>query len=232
MQYLDMVKGRFLSRPNRFIAMVEIDGQTEVCHVKNTGRCKELLTDSAEVWLEKSKNPERKTKYDLITVMKQGRLINMDSQAPNKVFEEWVKESGYFEDITFIKPECKYKNSRFDFYIEAAGEKHFIEVKGVTLEKNGVLMFPDAPTERGVKHLRELMDAVEDGYGGHIFFVAQMEDCRYFTPNKKTHPQFAKALKEAEEKGVLVRCVNCSVTEDSLRIKTFVPIQLEKVEEE
>lgn len=226
MQYQNMVKGRFLSRPNRFIALVEIDGQTEVCHVKNTGRCKELLTEGASVWLEKSNNPERKTQYDLITVMKQGKLINMDSQAPNKVFGEWIGNSGYFKDITLIKPECKYKNSRFDFYIEASGEKHFIEVKGVTLEDEGVLMFPDAPTERGVKHLRELMDAVKDGYGGHIFFVAQMEECDYFIPNRKTHPAFAETLKEAEEQGVSVHCVNCLVTPDTLNIKNFVPIQL------
>lgn len=226
MQYQNMVKGKFLSRPNRFIAMVEINGQVEVCHVKNTGRCKELLTEGATVWLEESQKPERKTKYDLITVMKQGKLINMDSQAPNKVFHEWIKESGYFKDITWIKPECKYKSSRFDFYVEASGEKHFVEVKGVTLEEDGVLMFPDAPTERGVKHLRELMDAVRDGYGGHIFFVAQMEECRYFTPNQKTHPAFAETLKEAEENGVFVHCVNCLVTEDTLKVKTFVPIHL------
>lgn len=232
MQYQKMVVGKFLSRPNRFIAMVEIDGQAEVCHVKNTGRCKELLPEGATVWLEESNNPSRKTKYDLITVMKQGRLINMDSQAPNKVFGEWVKESGFFKDITLIKPECKYKNSRFDFYMEASGERHFIEVKGVTLEEDGVLMFPDAPTQRGVKHLRELMDAVEDGYGGHIFFVAQMEDCKYFTPNRKTHPVFAETLKEAEQKGVSVHCLNCIVTPDTLNINTFVPVQLEKMEEE
>lgn len=226
MQYQNMVKGKFLSRPNRFIANVEIDGQIEVCHVKNTGRCKELLTEGATVWLEESKNPERKTKYDLITVMKQGKLINMDSQAPNKVFHEWVKESGYFKDITLIKPECKYNHSRFDFYVEASGKKHFIEVKGVTLEEDGVLMFPDAPTERGVKHLRELMDAVRDGYGGHIFFVAQMEECKFFTPNRKTHLAFAETLKEAEQNGVSVHCVNCLVTEDTLTIKAFVPIHL------
>ncbi len=232
MQYGTMVEGRFLSRPNRFIAMVEVDGVSQVCHVKNTGRCRELLPEGARVWLEQSDNPQRKTKYDLITVEKQGRLINMDSQAPNKVFGEWVKESGYFQNITLIKPESKYKNSRFDFYVEADGKKHFVEVKGVTLEEDGVLMFPDAPTERGVKHLKELMDAVGDGYGGHIFFVAQMEDCKYFIPNRKTHPAFADVLLEAKMCGVQVHCVSCVVASDALTIKDFVPVQLEKAEEE
>ncbi len=226
MQYANMVEGRFLSRPNRFIAMVEIAGKTEVCHVKNTGRCKELLVEGATVYLQKSNNRSRKTKYDLITVNKEGRLINMDSQAPNKVFGEWIEHCGYFSDITLIKPECKYGNSRFDFYIEADGRRHFIEVKGVTLEENGVLMFPDAPTERGVKHLRELIQAVKEGYGGHIFFVAQMEDCRYFIPNRKTHLAFAEALQEAKEQGVMVHCVNCRVAPDSLTVGTFVPVQL------
>ncbi len=226
MQYQNMVEGRFRSRPNRFIAMVEINGKTEICHVKNTGRCKELLTEGATVYLQKVSNPERKTKYDLITVMKKDRLINMDSQAPNKVFGEWIEKSGYFSNVTLIKPECKYGNSRFDFYIEASGQKHFVEVKGVTLEEEGVLMFPDAPTERGVKHLRELMAAIQEGYNGHIFFVAQMESCRYFTPNRKTHPEFADALLAAEKHGVMVHCVNCQVTPDSLVIQGFVPIQL------
>ncbi len=225
MQYSDMVEGRFLSRPNRFIAMVEIDGNTEECHVKNTGRCKELLVEGATVYLQKSNNPSRKTKYDLITVIKEGRLINMDSQAPNKVFGEWIEASDYFPEVTLVKPECKYQNSRFDFYIEAGGKKHFVEVKGVTLEEDGVLMFPDAPTERGVKHLRELMEAVKEGYGGHIFFVAQMEECRYFIPNRKTHPEFADTLAEAKEQGVSIHCVNCHVTPDSLRIRDFVPVE-------
>ncbi len=232
MRYESIVEGRFLSRPNRFIAMVEVGGKTEVCHVKNTGRCKELLIEGATVFLQKSDNPARKTKFDLISVIKNDILINMDSQAPNHVFREWVENRGCFHGITLIKPECKYKNSRFDFYLEAEGKGHFIEVKGVTLEKDGVLMFPDAPTQRGVKHIRELMDAVKDGYGGHIFFVAQMENCRYFTPNRETHAAFADALTVAREHGVQVHCVNCIVTRETLEIQGFVPIELNKMEEE
>ena len=226
MHYPDIVEGKFLSRPNRFIAMVEIGGNEEVCHVKNTGRCKELLTEGATVYLQESKNPERKTKYDLITVVKQGRLINMDSQAPNKVFGEWIEKCGYFSNVTLVKAERKYGNSRFDFYIEADGKKHLVEVKGVTLEEDGILMFPDAPTERGVKHLHEMMDAVKEGYGGHIFFVAQMEDCRYFVPNRKTHPEFADSLRNAKDGGVMVHCVNCQVTPNSLVIRDFVPVKI------
>ncbi len=232
MQYQEIVEGKFLSRPNRFIAMVEIAGREEVCHVKNTGRCKELLTPNATVFLQKADNPARKTKFDLISVVKQGILINMDSQAPNQVFHEWVKKSGYFPDITLIKPECRYRNSRFDFYIESEGKRHFVEVKGVTLEEDGVLMFPDAPTQRGVKHIRELMNAVKDGFGGHIFFVAQMEACRHLIPNDKTHPEFGNALREAEIQGVTVHCLNCHVTRDTLEIKDFVPVKLNHREEE
>ena len=190
------------------------------------------LIPGATVFLQRAENPERKTKFDLITVIKNGKLINMDSQAPNKVFHEWLERSGHFPEVTRIKPECKYKNSRFDFYVEAEGKRHFVEVKGVTLEEDGVLMFPDAPTERGVKHLRELVAAAKEGYGGHIFFVAQMEDCRYFVPNEKTHAAFADALREAEEQGVKVHCLNCIVTRDSLEIEGFVPVELNKTEEE
>lgn len=226
MNYNNICEGIFLSRPNRFIAYVEIDGKTEVCHVKNTGRCKELLIPGAKVYLEKSDKAERKTKFDLICVEKGDILINMDSQAPNKVFYEWAKTSEYFNNITLIKPECRYKNSRFDFFIEANGEKIFVEVKGVTLEENGILMFPDAPTERGVKHITELTDAVKNGYRGCIFFVAQMKPCRYFTPNRETHPEFADALSLAEKSGVEVRCVNCTVTKDTLCIDSFVDVEL------
>lgn len=226
MKYNNIYEGTFISRPNRFIAHVEIDGKTEVCHVKNTGRCRELLIPGVKVYLEKSDKPERKTKFDLICVKKGDILINMDSQAPNKVFYEWAKKGEYFKNITLIKPECKYKNSRFDFYIEADGEKIFVEVKGVTLEENGVLMFPDAPTERGVKHINELAIAVENGYKGYIFFVAQMKPCKVFTPNRITHPEFADALKKAAQAGVEVRCVNCIVTPDTLEIYDFVEIEL------
>ena len=171
MKYENIKKAKFINRPNRFIAHIEIDGKEEVAHVKNTGRCKELLTEGATVYVSESDNPERKTRYDLVKVIKGDRLINMDSQAPNKIFHEWVKKGNLFKNITLIKPESKYKNSRFDFYIEADGKKIFVEVKGVTLEDKGVVRFPDAPTERGVKHINELISALEDGYEAYIAFV-------------------------------------------------------------
>ena len=226
MKYTSTVKGRFISRPNRFIAYCEVNGEEEICHVKNTGRCRELLTPGATVILERSDKPERKTAYDLIAVYKGDKLINMDSQAPNKVFGEWAAASGFFGDAPVIKPECRYGASRFDFYIETAGRKIFAEVKGVTLEQDGIVLFPDAPTERGVKHINELADAVEKGYEAYIFFVSQMKDCRFFTPNRETHPQFADALKCAAEKGVQVKCVNCEVTEDTLTIDDFTEVRL------
>ena len=222
MKYNNIVMGVFISRPNRFIAEVEIGGTRKICHVKNTGRCKELLIKGASVILEKSNNAARKTEYDLIAVYKEEQLINIDSQAPNKVFGEWLKNNGYFDELTLIKPECRYKNSRFDFYLESHGKKLFVEVKGVTLEKNGIVLFPDAPTERGIKHIYELIDATENGYEAYIFFVVQMKHCLYFTPNKETHPEFASALKLAEEKGVIIKCVNCHVGCDSLVIDGFI----------
>lgn len=224
MMYKNTVTGKFLNRPNRFIANIDIDGKTEVCHVKNTGRCKELLVSDARVILEQSANPDRKTKYDLVAVYKGDMLINMDSQAPNKVFGEWALQSGFFGNVTKIKPECKYKNSRFDFYIEADDKKIFAEVKGVTLEEDGVVMFPDAPTERGVKHINELADAVKNGYEAYVFFIVQMEKCKYFTPNTKTHPEFADALMKA--KGVNIMALNCRVTEQTLAANEFVEIKL------
>ena len=226
MQYGNTVTGIFLSRPNRFIAYVEINGEKKVCHVKNTGRCRELLIAGATVILERSDNPARKTEYDLVAVYKGEALINIDSQAPNKVFGEWVRSSGYFGDLTLVKPECQYGNSRFDFYLESDQKKIFVEVKGVTLEENGVVLFPDAPTERGVKHLRELTDAVQNGYDAYVFFVVQMENCCYFTPNEVMHPAFAAALREASERGVMVRAVNCLVSENELAILDFVEVRL------
>lgn len=226
MKYKRIREGKFISRPNRFIANIEIDGKTQVCHVKNTGRCKELLVPGVAVYVQETENPERKTKYDLISVYKDGKLINMDSQAPNKVFGEWAQNSGYFKNITLIKPECKYKNSRFDFYIEADGRKIFVEVKGVTLENDGVVSFPDAPTERGVKHIKELEEALEDGYDACIFFIIQMTDCRYFVPNKTTHPEFADALVSAGNSGVDIKALNCIVTPDTLEAFRFVEIHL------
>lgn len=226
MKYKKAVKGKFLSRPNRFIAEVEIDGKVEICHVKNTGRCKELLVPGAAVYLEQSDNPARSTKYDLIAVEKGTTLINMDSQAPNKVIYEWIKSGGFFENITLFKPETVYGDSRFDLYLEAGGERIFAEAKGVTLENDGVAMFPDAPTERGVKHITELVKAAQNGYKSYIFFVIQMDKCRYFTPNTATHPQFAKALKAAAGQGVNIVALNCHVEPDSLVIKDFVEVKL------
>ena len=226
MTYQEVKRGVFVSRPNRFVAYVEVDGKIEVCHVKNTGRCKELLVSGATVILEKSANPARKTRYDLVAVYKGGELINMDSQAPNRVAGEWLASGGLLENVTLIKPECFYKNSRFDFYVEADGRRIFIEVKGVTLEEDGVVLFPDAPTERGVKHLRELMDAKENGYEAYVLFVIQMQRCRYFTPNRATHAAFADALVEAAAAGVEIRAVTCRVTEDSLRVDRLAEVIL------
>lgn len=222
MKYKNIKEGRFISRPNRFIAEVEIDGKKEICHVKNTGRCKELLIEGAVVYLEEGDNPSRRTKYDLVAVKKQGILINIDSQAPNKAVYEWVKKENYFKNITLFKPEATYGSSRFDLYLEADGKRIFAEVKGVTLEENGIVMFPDAPTERGVKHINELVCAQKEGFETYIFFVVQMEDCLYFTPNVKTHSEFAAALRAASDNGVNVLAVNCHVTPDSMEIKDFV----------
>ncbi len=226
MKYKNVIGGVFKERPNRFIAKVVIDGEKKICHVKNTGRCRELLIDGVKVIVEKSSSPLRKTEYDLIAVYKNGTLINIDSQAPNKVFGEWARESGYFGEPTIIKPECTYKNSRFDFYLEADGRKIFVEVKGVTLEKDGVVFFPDAPTERGAKHLRELAEAVKEGYEAYVFFIIQMDNCLYFTPNTDTDKRFADTLKRVSEEGVNIRALTCSVTPDSLTAKELARVKL------
>ena len=226
MKYSSVKEGVFLSRPNRFIANVVVDGVERVAHVKNTGRCKELLNLGARVILEENDNPLRKTKYDIVAVYKEERLINMDSQSPNKVFLEWVKEGKFIEEITLIKPECKYKNSRFDFYIETKSEKIFVEVKGVTLENDGVVMFPDAPTERGLKHISELIKCKEEGFEAYIVFVVQMDNVKYFTPNRKTHKAFADALCDAEKAGVKVICLDCFVEKESLKINDFLEVRL------
>jgi len=224
MVYNNIIGGVFVSRPNRFIAMVEVNSVVEVCHVKNTGRCRELLIPGVKVILQKSDNPERKTKFDLIAVYKGDKLINIDSQAPNKVFKEWA--SSFYGNGALIKSEVKYKNSRFDFYIEANGRKIFTEVKGVTLENDGVMMFPDAPTERGVKHLRELCDCVSEGYDANVFFIVQMGGGKYFTPNANTHSEFARSLFYARKCGVGIYCVNCAVTENTLEINDFLDVVL------
>ena len=226
MIYENIVAGNFLSRPNRFIAQVNINGITETVHVKNTGRCKELLTDNAKVLCQHFANTSRKTAYDLISVYKGDRLINMDSQAPNKVFKEFLEKNILFKNIEIIKPECKYQNSRFDFYVKTADKEIFIEVKGVTLEENGVVLFPDAPTERGIKHLNELVTDKNNGYDAYVVFVVQMENVKYFTPNSKTHKAFAQALLNAKNKGLNVLCYDCKVTETTLDINNPVEVKI------
>lgn len=228
MKYNHIVQGEFLERPNRFIAYVNIAGKKETVHVKNTGRCKELLLPGAEVYLEKSDNPDRKTQYDLIGVKKGEMLVNMDSQAPNKVVEEWLRAGGLFPDVVAVKPETFYGNSRFDFYIETASEQIFMEVKGVTLEENGVVRFPDAPSERAVKHVEELIKAREEGYQVYVLFVIQMEEAAYFTPNEDTHPEFARALEAAAARGVQILAYNCLVTPDSLTLHKPVSVHLKE----
>ena len=225
MKYGKMVKGTFLSRPNRFIAKIEIEGKEETVHVKNTGRCRELLPPGAEVWCEVSNNPNRKTKYDLITVRKGDRLINMDSQAPNAAAKEWLL-SGDLGQVEDLKPETFHGDSRFDFSFTLDGKPCLMEVKGVTLENDGVCAFPDAPTERGAKHLRVLTQAVKDGYTAFVLFVIQMPDVKYLHPNDKTDPAFGAALREAAENGVNVLAMDCAVTEDEMHIRLPVLVRL------
>ena len=226
MRYHDVREARFLSRPNRFIAHVELDGKEEVVHVKNTGRCRELLTPGARVWLEEGKNPDRKTRWDLIAVQKGDRLINMDSQAPNQVAREWLEAGGLFPRADRIQPEYTYGNSRFDLYAEAEGRKILMEVKGVTLEEEGVVRFPDAPSQRAVKHLEELVRAREEGYETYVFFVIQMKGVRYFTPNRETHPEFAQALEAAAAAGVKILAYDCRVEPARLEAADPVPVVL------
>ena len=281
MKYNQVVPGTFLQRPNRFIAHVLISGKEEVCHVKNTGRCRELLIPGCNVYCAVSDNPQRKTKYDLIAVEKiiesqtifanagtpsqkikrspetnSTLLVNMDSQAPNAAVKEWLQSGASpFGNIDYIKPEYKYGNSRFDFYLECKTEtkrtgvssnstekteamqapteiettrsrKIFLEVKGVTLEDNGVVLFPDAPTERGVKHVRELIRCHEEGFETYVLFVVQMERALYFTPNSKTHPQFADALCDAQKAGVQLLAYTCKVTPDEMKIDKELKVRL------
>ena len=232
MKYNHVVSGTFLQRPNRFIAHVLINGKEEVCHVKNTGRCHELLIPGCTVYCAVSDNLQRKTKFDLIAVEKHADsdhklLVNMDSQAPNAAVKEWLASGrSPFGKPDLIKPECKYGNSRFDFYLECGSRKIFLEVKGVTLEDKGVVLFPDAPTERGVKHVHELIRCREEGYETYVLFVVQMECKRYFTPNRKTHPQFADALREAQDSGVHMMAYTCRVTPDEMKIDKELKVNL------
>ncbi len=225
MHYPNMTPGVFRSRPNRFIAHVEINGQEEIVHVKNTGRCRELLPPGAEVWCQRSDNPNRKTQYDLITVRKGDRLINMDSQAPNIAAGEWLRCGGLGE-ISELKAEYRHGDSRYDFSFLKEGKRCFLEVKGVTLEHDGICAFPDAPTDRGAKHLRGLTRAVQEGYGAYVLFVIQMADVKYLHPNDATDPNFGAALREAAAGGAQILAMDCAVTVDSMEIRNFVPVKL------
>ena len=230
MKYDKIVKATFVERPNRFIAYCLLEGQVVKCHVKNTGRCKELLIPNvSEVFLEDhGENTSRKTRYSLVKVVKNGHLINMDSQAPNKIAHEWLDSGKLYDDISYIKREQKYGNSRFDIYYERGDRiKGFMEVKGVTLEEDNVARFPDAPTERGVKHIYELIEAKRAGYEANVLFVIQMKNIDHFEPNYKTHPEFGQALKTAKEAGVNIWAIDCYVTESEVVAGEFVPVVLD-----
>lgn len=231
MIYNNIIEAKFIERPNRFIAHCEVNGKEEVVHVKNTGKCRELLIPNTTVFLEEHDNPKRKTKYSLISVQKGDKLINMDSQVPNKVVYEGIlsntiKLPGLDEEIKYIRCEKTYKSSRFDIYIETENKKVFVEVKGVTLEENDVVMFPDAKTERGVKHVLELIEASKEGYLTYIVLVVQMSNVKYFTPNIAMHKEFGDALKEAKKEGVNLLAYECMVTKSSIEATKEVPIIL------
>lgn len=227
MQYPSVVEARFVSRPNRFVAQVLLDGTTQTVHVKNTGRCRELLVPGTPVYLTPAQNPLRKTPYDLIAVQKGPLLVNLDAQAPNVVFGEWARAGQFRPGLRLLRPETVWGNSRFDFYWEdEAGRKGFVEVKGVTLEENGHARFPDAPTLRGVKHLEELTRCRAEGYEAAVCFVVQMGGMVDFAPNDATHPAFGDALRRAVAGGVTVLAMDCAVTPDSLRLDRPVPVKL------
>ncbi len=227
MKYTQITEGRFLSRPNRFIAYVDMGGRTEKVHVKNTGRCRELLVEDAVVYLEKGVSPGRSTGYDLVAVKKGDRMINMDSNAPNKAVGEWLLKKELFPSLTNIRAEKTYKTSRFDFYVETEEDKIFLEVKGVTLEREGGAYFPDAPSGRAVKHVEELAEAVKEGYKAYVLFVIQMKGVDFFAPNAETHPEFAEALENARKAGVEILAYDCTVTEESMEIGNPVPVRLQ-----
>lgn len=216
MHYEEIEPAVFLERPNRFIAWVETARGREICHVKNTGRCRELLVPGVPVYVQRNHNPGRKTPLDLITVKKGERLINVDSQVPNRVAAQWVVESGFVSPYAVVRTEKKYGNSRFDLYIEEENRKIFMEVKGVTLEEEGIVRFPDAPTERGVKHLKELMAARGDGYEAAVLFVVQMDRIQYLEPNDRTHAAFGEALRQAAAAGVQVLAIDCLIEPDGI----------------
>lgn len=232
MKYNQIHKGIFIARPNRFIAVVAMDGKEETVHVKNTGRCMELLQEGTEVFLEEAQNPKRKTRFDLIAVRKGNRIVNMDSSAPNKAVQEWLEKGGLFQDIRCIKPEAVFGKSRFDFYIETGKDKIFMEVKGVNLEQENVVSFPDAPSERALKHVGELITAKKQGYQAYILFVIQMRNVDYFIPNAENQPAFAKALREAEQEGVKILAYDCEVGEDAISLCSPVEVRLQNGDNE
>lgn len=225
-KYKEIKKSTFLKRINRFVAKVLIDGVEEIVHVKNTGRCKELFISGSTVYICPSDNPKRKTKYDLVAVSKNAdnKVVNVDSQIPNTVAAEWIIDSDLFSENAILRKEVCFGNSRFDLYIEDGIRKAFVEVKGVTLENNGVALFPDAPTKRGVKHLRELVAAKEAGYEAYVLFVIQMDGVSFFTPHSKTDIEFAKALKFAQENGVRIIAIDCMVKPNDIIAKGIIPI--------
>ena len=224
MKYYNTKEAIFIDRPNRFIANCIIDGKEEVCHVINTGRMKELTIKGARAIVSEKDGEKRKTKFDLIALEKDGQLINIDSQAPNKIALEVLPE--IFEDIVKIKPECKYQNSRFDIFVETKEKKAFVEVKGVTLKDGETARFPDAPTERGLKHINELIKAVEEGYEGYVLLIIKMKGISRFSPNRITHPEFADALERAEKAGVKIIAYDCVVKEDEIYPDGQIPVDL------
>lgn len=225
MRYPETVRAKFIERPNRFIARAELDGEEVVCHVKNTGRCKEILVPGAEVILAHSDDPKRKTSYDLVSAYKGGMLINIDSQAPNAVYAEALSHGRIYGDVTLTRREARHGDSRFDFYIEENGRKIFSEVKGVTLENDGKVLFPDAPTDRGVKHLRGLAHCISEGYGASVIFVVQMSRADYFSPNYEMHEEFGTALEEAVSAGVEISAYTCEVSEQSMHLAHRIPVE-------
>ena len=231
MRYPNIRKAVFLSRQNRFIAHVLIDSSEEIVHVKNTGRCKELLVHGCTVYLCHSDNCSRKTRYDLVAVEKKTEkgtlLVNIDSQIPNDVAAEWLPSSGLFSKNAVYYREYTFGNSRFDFYVEDNGRKAFIEIKGCTLENDGICQFPDAPTERGVKHIKELITAINEGYDAYILFIVQMNGMKYLVPNDETHPEFGLALRQASSSGVQVLAVECDVSEDCISACRQIPVSLQ-----
>ena len=226
MKYKPLEEGIFLKRPNRFVAHVEVEGKEEICHVKNTGRLGELLIPGTRVLLEPAGDTRRKTKYSLICVRKDDQWVNIDSQVPNKVAEEWIRDGNLIENVTLVKREQTYLHSRFDLYVETTEEKWFVEVKGVTLNVDGTAMFPDAPTERGKKHVEELIQCLEDGYRGAILFVIQMKGVTRFMPFEERQPEFAEALRKAKEAGVEIYAVDCLVDGESIQADQLIPVQL------